>query len=132
MKAVVVVLRLAPSETHRFSEAVRLCGGLAAGGLDVTVMFEGPAVLALDERAQEDRGSEISEALGLLAQVGLRICYDPGEARTYGVRVAGSPATDALDRSRMREILEQAPGRIVFDARDEAGPGTAAGPAAWS
>ena len=128
MKSVVVVLRLDPSETHRFCEAVRLCSGLAAGGLEVAALFESQAVRALDECARVDQErAPVAEALGLLSQVGLRLKYDADAARACGVRVERSLAADALTASRMREIFAQAQGRIVFDPRDEAEPAAPAG-----
>ncbi len=129
MKSIAVRIECAVDERARIQDALRLCAGLAIGGIAVTVTVSGGALRAVAEAPRiADGGQGIAAQIASFRDVSLKIHYDKDQAREEGIDIPAGDLFVDVDGTTLGQKNAGADGLIVFSP--EVAPTPAQGPAA--
>ncbi|MBI2841130.1 MAG: hypothetical protein HYX75_22665 [Acidobacteria bacterium] len=115
MKSIAVRIECAAEELGRIRDALRLCTGLAIGGIAVTVTVSGGALGVVVDAQRNTAGTDdIAAQLAGFRDVSLKIRCDRDQARGAGIDIPADDLFVAVEGTTHARMDSGARGLIVF------------------
>lgn len=115
MKSIAVRIECSGDERERIRDALRLCAGLAIGGIAVTVTVSGGALgVVVDAQRITDGSDDITVQLAGFREVSLKILCDRDQAREAGIDIPADNLFVAVEGATLARMDSGAHGLIVF------------------